>query len=376
MRIGIDLHTIDHIMQGSRTYIVALTQALLSIDHTNDYILYMPHDGSGHELFPQPNVTFRPVPTGNRIVRLAITFPAQLLRDRIDVFHCQYIGPLVAPCKVVSTIHDILHEAYPEFFPKNLGRMMRLSYPYGARHASAILTGSDFTKSEIVARYHIPTQRIHVTPYAVSPEFSPNTTTDATRLPGLLKQYGITRPFILSLGRIEPRKNLPALLQAFQQVVTQGTTSHTLVIAGSVDPLFRQFHDDLISRFAAAKLPVQFTGPIAQEDIAALYRAADLFVYPSFAEGFGLPVLEAMACGTPVIASNTTSIPEVTGSDGAELVDPHNPQALADIIAALLKDPARRLELGRRALARAQTFSWTRCAEQTLSVYRQLLAHP
>lgn len=373
MRIGIDLHTIDHIMQGSRTYIVALTQALLSIDRTNDYILYLPHDGSGKELFSGPNVSLRPVPPGNRIIRLGLSFPAQLLKDRIDIFHCQYIGPLIAPCKVVSTIHDILHEAYPEFFPANLGRMMRLSYPYGARNASAILTGSDFTKSEIVKRYRVAPSKIHVTPYAVSPEFSPAVTPDSSQRAALLERCGIKGPFVLSLGRIEPRKNLPTLLEAFQQVLKKGVSSHSLVIAGSMDPLFQHYHDELLARFSSADIPIRFTGPIAQEDIATLYRAAELFVYPSFAEGFGLPVLEAMACGTPVVASNTTSIPEVTGTDGAELIDPHNPQVLADIMSTLLRDPARRAELGRRALARAKTFSWTRCAEQTLAAYQGLI---
>jgi glycosyltransferase involved in cell wall biosynthesis len=124
--------------------------------------------------------------------------------------------------------------------------MMRLSYPFSARNASAILTGSDFTKSEIISRYRVPAERIHVTPYAVSPEFAPDASTDATGLPDLLKRHGITSPFVLSLGRIEPRKNLPALLQAFQAVIESGVRTHSLVIAGSVDPLFKQFHDELL----------------------------------------------------------------------------------------------------------------------------------
>jgi glycosyltransferase involved in cell wall biosynthesis len=212
-----------------------------------------------------------------------------------------------------------------------------------------------------------------VTPYAVSSEFKPREDVEGERVTDILTRYGIDQPFILSLGRIEPRKNLTALLQAFENVVKRGQITHTLVIAGSVDPLFAKFHTDLLSRYSSASMQIRFTGPIAQEHIATLYRAADLFVYPSFAEGFGLPVLEAMACGAPVIASNTTSIPEVTGTDGAELIDPRNPQALANVMATLLCDADRRSKLGRAALARSQTFSWKRCAEQTLAVYGDLI---
>lgn len=376
MRIGIDLHTIDHIMQGSRTYIVALTQALLAIDRRNSYVLYLPEDGSGRELFTGPNVIFRAVPPGNRILRLGLTFPSQLWEDRVDVFHCQYIGPFIRTCRMVVTIHDILHERHPDFFPKQLGRMMRLSYPVGARLASAIVTGSETTRTDLLQLYNVNPARIHVTPYAVSPDFSPASQPDPTSTQAVQERYGIKPPFILSLGRIEPRKNLTTLVEAFRRIVDAGVRSHTLVIAGSVDPLFQAYHDDLAARVSSAVVPIRLTGPIAQEDIITLYRAADLFVYPSFAEGFGLPVLEAMACGTATVASNTTSIPEVTGPDGAQLVDPQRADLLGDVMARLIANPDQRAALAQRGLERSRTFSWRRCAEQTLSVYQSLSPRP
>lgn len=370
MRIGIDLHALHSLMQGSRTYISNLTSALLETDDANEYILYLPSDISDDEVsgWRQENVTIRYLRCKNRVLRLCLEFPLRLKKDRIDVFHCQYVPPLMCPCPYVVTIHDILHEVYPEFYPGKLRQLMKLTYPIGARHAARVITGSDYSREQIHKLYRVPEDHILVTPYAASRDFERgDTDADTARA---ASKHGISGPYILFVGRIEPRKNIHTLIRAYQQARQNDGIKHTLAIGGMKDPLFEEFFEDVVGE----KQPegVSFIGGVSQEDLPGLYAGADLFVYPSTAEGFGLPVLEAMACGTPVVCSNTTSLPEVIGEAGIT-VDPKDVAGLSEAISRILSAGQLRKDMISHGLERAKTFSWGRAAKQTIDVYRSVL---
>jgi len=358
MRVGLDLHTVTGLMQGSRTYIDALARSLTAIGG-NDYLLYLPDPATADYPGGEP----RPVPAGR--ARRLLAFGRALRRDRAELFHGQYLAPPLLPCPCVLTVHDILHESHPQFYPGGLRRLMSLLYPASARSAAAVITGSEFSRREIAARYHVPDERIHVTPYAADASFAP---VPPERARQAAAKYGVHGPYILFVGRIEPRKNIPGLVEAFSLLAADGAMRHTLVVAGMMDELFKDFHARTTARFGSR---VRFTGKVEPEDLPALYAGADLFAYPSFAEGFGLPPLEAMACGAPVVASNTTSIPEVTG-DAALLVDPADTAGLARAMRRLLDDRELNRALRAAGLARSREFSWERTARQTLRVYESV----
>lgn len=368
MKIGIDLHSLGDLLQGSRTYIANLTKSLLRIDAENEYSLYLPSSlplPPGLSLSPGRKVR-RSIPS-SRLARIAFSFSRRLRRDGVRLFHCQYMGPLFCPCPYIVSIHDIIHETRPEFYPRRLRLLMRLFYPFSARRAARVITGSRYTRAELVRLYGLPEEKVVVTPYGASAEFQ--VVEDRDRVRRAAARYGITGDYILFVGRIEPRKNLRGLLAAYEILAADSAVRHKLVIAGMKDPLFPGFFDGLLS---PARIPeVIFTGRVSPEDLVLLYNGADLFVYPSFAEGFGLPVLEAMSCGLPVITSNATSLPEVAGDAGIA-VDPDDRSGLAAAIRRVLGDNGLREELGRRSLRQARRFSWERTAEQTLEVYREV----
>lgn len=360
MRVGLDLHTVTGLMQGSRTYIDALARALLKAGG-NDYLLYLPDPATSD----YPGSSPRPVPASR--ARRLLGFGRALRRDRADLFHCQYLAPPLLPCPCVLTLHDILHETHPQFYPGGLRRLMALLYPRSARSAAAVITGSEFSKREIMARYRVPGERIHVTPYAADQSFGP---IPPERARQAAAAYGVHGPYILFVGRIEPRKNIAGLVEAFSLLAADGAVRHTLVVAGMMDDLFKEFHARTTARFGGR---VRFIGKVEPGDLPVLYAGADLFAYPSFAEGFGLPPLEAMACGTPVVAAGTTSIPEVTG-DAALLVDPSDTAGLAQAMRRVLDDRELSRALRAAGLERSRMFSWERTARQTLAVYEQVTA--
>jgi Glycosyltransferase len=365
MRIGLDLHPMTALMQGSRTYIHCLTQALIRRGGENVYTLYHPDVSTApKDAYAGTNITLGRV-APSRVKRL-LSFGHLLRRDHIDLFHCQYLAPPMLPCPYVLTLHDIIHESNPEFYPGGLRSLMSRLYPRSARKAAAVLTISEYSRQEIIKRYQIPEARVRVALLAADDSFKP--ATDQAQVRRAARRYGINGKYILFVGRIEPRKNIPGLIEAFGMLTADGATGHTLVIAGMMDDLYRKFHTETTARFCGR---VVFTGKVEQEDLPSLYAGADLFVYPSFAEGFGLPPLEAMACGTPVIASNTTSLPEVVGEAGI-LIDPHDTTALAHAMQRVLADADLQRTLRTRGLEQSQKFSWDKTATVTAGIYEAI----
>ncbi|EKO41163.1 MAG: glycosyltransferase [Solidesulfovibrio magneticus str. Maddingley MBC34] len=371
-RVGLDLHAISGIRQGSRTYIEALAARLPQAAPDLAFVFYATRDGldAARALAGSaPNVTVREIPAG-RLARLVVPFPWRLARE-VDVFHCQYLAPLTPTVPCVVSIHDILHEAMPEHFPKGLSRLMRLLYPRGARRAAMVLTLSAYCRDEIVARYRLPGQRVAYAFPGVDPAFAP--VSDPAALAAVRARLGLpVGPYILFLGRMEPRKNVAGLTTAYGLLRKRlGDRAPSLVIAGPDDGLFAAFGQRL--REAGTAEGIVFCGGVAQADLPALLSGAAVFAYPSFGEGFGLPVVEAMACGAPVVAGTAPAVPEAAGG-AALLVDPRDPQALAEALYRVLTEPELAAELRTKGLARARLLDWNDTAAMAVAAYRRTLA--
>jgi alpha-1,3-rhamnosyl/mannosyltransferase len=249
---------------------------------------------------------------------------------------------------------------HPEWHPIDRVKYLEKYLLKQLSKVDVIITISEFSKKEIVSLTEVNPDKVFVTPLGVDPSFSPG----GDRIKGLPDQY------ILYVGNLEPRKNLPTLLTAFQSLPRHLKERHSLVIAGAKGWLSNGLRKVLHS-FENDNNSI-LTGYVPQSHLPDLYRGASLFVYPSFYEGFGLPVIEAMACGVPVVASNTTSLPEVVG-DGGILVNPYHPDELKEAMLKLLEDPGSRKEMAEKGLERAKLFSWEKCAHGTFAVYQKVL---
>jgi glycosyltransferase involved in cell wall biosynthesis len=279
-----------------------------------------------------------------------------------DVLHATSgvaIPPATRSQRVIVTIHDLAFLRYPELFPRRWRMLYRLGLGVAARRADAILTPSRSTADDVVARGGVDPARVHVTPLAAT------LPTGAAEPARVLERLGVATPYLLFVGTIEPRKNLVTLVRAYRRAAAG--IPHALVLAGppgwDLEPLSREL---------AAPGPGRIvrTGRLSDAELDAVYRGASAFVYPSLYEGFGLPVLEAMVRGIPTIASNVSSLPEVT-EDAALLVDPRSPEALGGAIATVLGDDALASRLGEDGRRRAERFTWDETARLTLEAYER-----
>jgi glycosyltransferase involved in cell wall biosynthesis len=296
------------------------------------------------------------------MLRIPLALAAASYRDGLDVLHVQYVGPPRHRGARVVTLHDLTFLRFPESFPASQRWRLRWLTPANARRAAVVIAGSEHAKRDIHATYGIPPERIAVIHHAPDPRFRP------VRDDAVLRRLGIRAPYVLSVGRLNPRKNLPALLRAFERMRPRLREPVQLVIAGQPD--FRADRFDALVGASPWRADVIRTGYVSDEDLPALYSGAALFVFPSLAEGFGLPPLEAMACGTPVICSHASSLPEVVG-DAALLVAPDSVEEMAAALLRVLGEPHLRATLARRSLERAARFTWQAAAQQTLDVYRR-----
>lgn len=284
-----------------------------------------------------------------------------LRRLEADWYVANFFLPPSMPCKGAVAVHDLSFRAHPEYFPRGVAWYMRWLTGQAVRQARRVLTGSGFSQRELFRFYRVEQSKVLVIPYGVGSEFQPLTDeTHSAAEQAVLSRYGISRPYILALGNIHPRKNLPRLLDAYLDLRQSRESVPAMVWAG----LERWASGELIERARAAG--VILTGFVAQEDLPALYRQAVMLVYPSLYEGFGLPVLEAMACGTPVITSSTSSLPEVAG-EAALKVDPTDVKQIVEAMERLVADDALQKQLRLAGLARAQTFTWKRTAQHLLA---------
>jgi len=365
MKITIDVHSLGKQAGGNETFYRELVRGLLRDQTRNEYELLHTHPFSLQGLQNDPRFTLRKIPK-NPFLRLGLAIPLLLQRSRPDVFHCQYIQPLWGKHKTVVTIHDLAFENHPEFFaPAEMYRMKRL-VPRTAWKSDHIITVSEFSAADIERRYGVPRRRITVVYQAPAPEFRPLEKQFCTEL--VARNYGVEAPFLLYVGRIQARKNLGRLVEAYARVRKKGSEAR-LVMVGKKDWQSEQ----LLARIRELGLEdaVVFPGFVELKDLPAFYGAAEAFVYPSIFEGFGLPVVESMACGTPTITSHGSSLEEVAGY-GALLVDALSVDSISSALERVLGDADLRAQLSSRGIRRAQQFSRDDLKDKTLAVYRSL----
>ena len=374
IRIAIDAHTVGTKLGGNESYAVNLIEALAQIDSVNDYTIYVTTK-EARERFGNrwPNFKVRSTLPHTPLIRIPLTLSAELRKNPVDVLHVQFTAPPFCPCPVVVSIHDLSFEHLPQTFKRRSRTQLRLTVRHSARRAARILALSEHTRSDIIETYGIQPDRVTAIPLAAPDHFGP--ITDNRELQRVRHTYGINGEYILSVGSIQPRKNLARLVRAYASLRRDYSADKLpkLVLVGKCawlyDETLRALDDTNV------KDTVILTGYVPERDLPALYSGALCFVYPSYFEGFGLPPLEALKCGAPVIVGNRTSLPEVVG-DAALTVDPLDVEAIAGAIKNVVNDPGLRRELSLKGQQRAREFKWQETARKTLAVYKEVARVP
>jgi glycosyltransferase involved in cell wall biosynthesis len=379
MKIGIDARFLTHPQKGGfKTYTVNLIHALAALDEANEYVLYAdgPMDDAD-ALNHKGNVSVRivrsEVPAFGMVMREQLALPSAVAGDKLDLFHAPCLtAPLRLPCPLVVTIHDMIWRTPQRFSAAGKlpvkRRLMQSYYQWApekaALKAAVVITVSHAARQDILRELHLPAERVVVTHEAANAQYQ--RVTDETHLNSALQRHGLARGFLLALGSADPRKNMGTLLKAYARLTPAMQAAHPLAIIWAHSHL-----SDAIAEQARALgilEHVRFLQRVPDADMPAMYSGASAFVFPSRYEGFGLPLLEAMACGAPVIASDNSSIPEVVGDVGL-MVNAEDDAGMADSIQRVLADAGLRSTLVQKGLARAGTFTWRRCAAETLAAY-------
>ena len=362
LRVGFDGHAFSSPAAGIRRYSHELVRALVSLGDVDIVAL-----GGDASRLPDgvEHVRESSHPPSNAGWTL-VGLPRTASRARVDLIHAPaYTAPFWAGAPVVLTIHDVSYEVHPEWYPYRRDWLRRYFYRRSAASAARIVTVSAFSASEIAAAYGIDRSRIAVAHLGVHAMFAAGDDNAPLDLP-----VGVTQPYVLHVGDIHERRNLPMLLDALLDARRHfGAASALSLVLAGVD---RGVTAGLRAMAAEADMPdaIVGLGAVSELRIRSLYRGAVALVYPSLYEGFGLPLIEAMASGTPVVASQAASIPEVLGGAG-HLLDPRDTAAWRDALVRIVNDEALRDDLRARGLARAATFTWERTARLTLDVYRE-----
>jgi glycosyltransferase involved in cell wall biosynthesis len=362
MRFSVDAHAIGQHLTGNETYIRNLLHCFAELDQSADFVTYLSRKdtfGDVPERFSKRQVSVNPW------VRLGFDLPRRLREDRPQLLHVQYTAPAFCRTPLVVSVHDVSFLEHPEYFTSFRAVQLRCTVQRTVKAAARILTPSEFSKRSILAAYQLDDEKVVVLPNGVSSAFRPISREAAQRR--VKSALGLSAPLILTVGDLQPRKNHVSLIQAFEQLVrSHPQLPHHLVIVGK-----ETWYGSTV-RAAAKKSSVasriHFTGFVSDEELHYLYGACDVFVYPSFYEGFGLPIVEAMACGRAVACSNTSAMPEVADS-AALLFDPCSQDDLTLAMRDLLLNPELRLRMERLGMQRAAMFDWQRNAGKTLELY-------
>ena len=363
MRIAFDLRRIKN--PGIGRYMQCLVDAVLARETDHEFLLILPPDAQ--EMITTNGPRAKKLPCGLKYYSLheQVELPRILRANKIDLLHSpHFILPLHRPCACVVTLHDVIYLACKEDLPSRAGRLYyRGMMATSVRLADRIITVSEFSKADIVRWLQVDPARIEVIHSGISPAFQ--RVTDISRLELVRRKFSISKEFILYAGIYKPRKNHAGLLQAFRQMIAAGSRTQ-LVIAGPMN------EGEAELRKLARELEISgsliFTGPVDDSDLCALYSAARVYACPSLYEGFGFTVLEAMACGTPVVCSRETSLPEVAG-EAAVYADSRSPEEFACALLHVFTDEKLRAELIERGYKNRQRFSWNEAAAKTLAVY-------
>lgn len=373
--IGIDYTSAVHQSAGIGRYTFELGHALARLTPTDTYRLFVAGVDKAFTFtcpLPGKNFSWQPTRLSERWLtrlwyRLQLPWPVEYWTGNLDLFHAPdfFLPPVKAGTRTVVTIHDLSFVREPETTMPGMSHHLNTWVPRSVARADHVIAVSETTRQDLIELYQTPPEKISVLYHGVGPEFKP--VQDENKLRAIQQKYHLPKqPFILSVGTLQPRKNYQRLIRA----VASLDSSLSLVIVGSkgwhYDAIFAE-----VTRLGLEQR-VHFPGFIADADLPALYRAAMVFVYPSLYEGFGLPALESMACGTPVIAANRSALPEVVGAAGL-LVDPYDEPALVAAIAQVVEDEQLQAHLSQAGQLQAKKFCWDDTASQLVCLYHKLL---
>ncbi|GBC98641.1 N-acetylgalactosamine-N, N'-diacetylbacillosaminyl-diphospho-undecaprenol4-alpha-N-acetylgalactosaminyltransferase [bacterium HR17] len=370
MRVGLDARVLFGPHTGDRTYLLNLLQQFARMDLPHEFTLFT--DRRGELPFALPsNFRLMRLPRLSRWLYTGALLPCACAVHRVDLLHGQYIAPLVASCPTVTTVHDVHWRRFPETFPTKDRWLMDIFLTLTFRRVVSVITDSRASQEDIVAFFGVPRHKVRVIYLAAEERFF-------VRLPEgqrrrVLERYGLTDGYVLFVGVLQPRKNPVRLLHAFAALDATTRQRHPLVFVGKIGWKVQ----GLLQSVSELRLTecVRFTGYVPDEDLPALYQGATVFAYPALWEGFGLPVVEAMASGAPVLTSDTSSLREIA-EGAAVLVDPLRVESIAEGLRRLLADADLRAALRQKGYARALQFSWRKTAEATLRVYEEVAATP
>jgi len=379
LRIAIDYTSAVNQNAGIGRFVRQLVQAVVAADKTDAFLLLhaTPNPGRVPTYPTGSNVTPRVLRVNERWTnilwhRLQAPIPADWLTGPVDLFHSpDFVLPPVRAARSILTVHDLAFLLYPECAEASLRAYLEKTVPRSVHRADYVVADSENTRNDVICLLGVPPERVTVVPGGVDPVFKP--VEDPARLAALRQTIGLdeTTPYILFIGVIEPRKNLMGLIEAFDILKSRRSLPHKLVVAGRRGWLSGGTMER--AERSPHRSDIIFPGFIPDGELPTLYSAAEAFAFPSHYEGFGLPVLEAMACGTPVVASWASSLPEVVGDAGMQ-IDPDDPERLASALELLALNPEMRADFGARGLERAALFSWDAAAKVMLDVYRKVAA--
>lgn len=370
MRVAFDAHMVGSRETGNEVYARNMASALARVGSGHEFLIFVTDTSSlgRMQTFSNSDCNLVAVPS-NPWVRLGFAIPYQMWRRGADILHVTYVAPLVLGKPFVVTVHDVSFERFPEFFGLRDLAILKTLVPIAVRRAERIIAPSDFTKRELVSVYQVPESKVEVVYEAADAAFGPGV--DASRIEMVRAKYGIYGEYVLYVGNVQRRKNIARLMLAFRHARSHGNLPLQLVVVGQETGIRDTLSER--TRDLSRECQVKFLGFVPDEDLAPLYAGALMFAYPSLYEGFGLPVVEAMACGTPVLTSNTSALAEVSGHS-AFLVNPMSVEDIANGLLTLATDANLRQRLSNAGLENARRFSWEKSALKMLKVYEEVMS--
>ncbi len=367
MRVAIDIRKLHD--YGIGTYVRNLIRELARLDDTTEYVLFCRKDDLEQIASLGPNFTGLVQSASNYSVTEQLSIPTSIWSSGATLFHTpHYVLPIFTPCRSIVTIHDCIHLQFPQYLPNRLAHAYAWTNLWTAtRKARRVITVSEFSKKDIVRFFDIPEKKISVIPNAIDDHFKIQP--KESEMAHLRDRYQLPNRFIMYAGNIKPHKNIERLIDAFALIHKRGLDDIGLLIIGSEVSKYSELRR-AVHRYGLHK-HVRFLGFQTETSLAMLYRLASVFVIPSLYEGFGLSPLEALASNTPVVASNTSSLPEVLG-DAAILVNPYEASSIADGIVIALEDNDVINDLKRKGRIRVDHFSWKRSINKVKQIYEEV----